>query len=534
MNFAPFTLAAVRSFALADWIVLAGYGLLLLITGWLVAHRKKNKNTADYFLAGRSMPAWAVTISFMATTLSAATFIGGPQQSYRGNLTYLSSNIGNIIAALIVAFLFIPAFYRKKVATVYELLDHRAGPAARIAASWSFMIGRVFASGSRLYIGSLAASLIVFGDIQSTHIACGILAFTIIGIFYTLVGGIASVIWTDVIQFIIFVAAALIAGIILLHRIPISFDQIMTALQHPNPHNPDAPSKLLLIDSGLSKHSINHTYTILSALFGFSLFGIAAYGTDQDLTQRMLTCKSARAGSKSMISAILLNLPVTILFMAIGLLLFIYYQRPDIMGSASPAYQIDDTRKIFLSFIIREMPAGLSGLMMAGLFAAGLSSLNSALNAMASTFTNDIYKTYKPNRTESHYLKIGKTALIIWGIIVGSFAIICIAWQQQGDTTLIDFALGVMVFAYSGLLGVFLTVLLTKSRGNTKSIIAALIAGFLITLAFQPVIRENVFPESWQNFNPAFPWRMLIASTISFMIAISARSENPVSNNNEN
>lgn len=528
LSYHPITLTAsvshAISFAKWDWVVLGGYAALLVVTGWWTAKRNKSADTADYFLGGRRMPAWAVTISFVATTLSAATFIGGPEQAFRGNLAYLSSNIGNVIAAFVVAFLFIPAFYRRRVSTVYELLENRAGAEGRIAASAMFMVGRVFASGARLYMGALAASLVVFGDIDAMHVMWGVVAFTVVGIVYTLIGGVASVIWTDVIQFFIFVSAAAIAGAILFHRIPVPLEQIIDALRHPDLLHPDVPSKLTWLESGLRKETINHSYTLISAIFGFSLFGIAAYGTDQDMTQRMLTCKTADRGSKSIIAAIFLGIPVTILFMLIGLLLFVFYRRPDLMGINAPSYGVDDSRKIFLTFILREMPTGVSGLMMAGLFAAGLSSLNSALNAMASAFTNDVYKKIAPDRDEGHYLRVGQGALIGWGILVGAFAVVCIAWQSGSEASLIDFALGVMTFAYSGLLGVFLTVLLTKRRGNAPSVIAALVIGFVIVLAFQPFVWDRIWPGGWGVVRLAFPWQMLIASGISFAVCLTGRS----------
>ena len=514
---------AAHEFATLDWIVLCVYAIVLIASGVLVSLRR-NRDTSDYFLAGRSMPTWAVTISIIATSLSAATFIGGPQQAYVGNLTYLSASIGGIIAALVVAFLFLPAFYQRNVATVYELLEHRGGPTARLAASVMFMLGRILASGARLFIASLAASLIAFGDTEPMHLVIGITVFTLVGVAYTLIGGVASVIWTDVIQFIIFIGAVLIAGYVLLERIPVDSSQIVEALQNPDPDDPSVPSKLTVIEIGASASTWNHTYTLLTAIFGFSLFNIAAYGTDQDLTQRMLTCKSADRGSRSIIAAIVAGVPITLLFMLVGLLLFIFYQRPDLMNDAAPAYAVDDSRKIFLTFIMEELPAGLAGLMMAGLFAAGLSSLNSALNAMASAFTSDFYKRFLPSQSERQYLLVGRLAVAAWGIALGSFAILCVFWQKASGTTLIDFALGVMTFAYSGLLGVFLTVLLTRSRGNVISILGALLVGFVTVFIMRPIVWHRITPDAWNDFTLAFPWQMVVASGLAFVVCLLGKS----------
>jgi len=519
------TTTGASSFALADWLVLAAYGMVLVITGVWVSRRRKSENTTDYFLGGRRMPVWAVTISFVATTLSAATFIGGPEQAFRGDLTYLITNVGNILAAIVVAFIFIPVFYRRNVTTVYELLEHRAGPIGKLAASCMFMVGRVFASGARLYIAAVAASLIGFDGLEPAHLVIAILVFTIIGIVYTLIGGVASVIWTDVTQFFIFVGAAGIAAIVLFNRIPLDASGVIDVLQNPDPADSDAASKLTLIQTGLTKETINHPYTLLSTVFGFTLFLIAAYGADQDLTQRMLTCKSSDRGSTSMIASVIVGIPVTLLFMGLGLLLFIFYTRPDVMGGAAPAYAIDDSRTIFLTFIIEEMPVGMTGLMMAGLFAAGLSSLNSALNAMSSTATSDVYRQIAPDRDEAHYLRFGRAAVVGWGVILGGFSIFCVYWHAESRQSLIDFALSVMTFAYSGLLAVFLTILLTKTRGSTWSVLAALLVGFIAITILQPTVWDGIMPDAWRGMHLAFPWRMLAATLASIGVCVIGKSK---------
>ena len=477
-----------------DWLVLALYFLMLLVTGILINRRQQS--TDDYFRASGRIPMLAAAISFLATALSAATFIGAPQQSYRSDLTYLSSNIGSVIAIFVVALFFIPVFYRHKVATVYGLLDRRFGAPATLASSGAFLIGRVFASGARLYIAALPASLIVFGDIA-------IAIMTLVGISYTLAGGIRAVIWTDVVQTVIFVGAALVAVIVLFNRIPVGLPEIVEALRHPAE---GAASKLTLFKSGLDGFGPKNNYTILTAIFGFTLLSLGAYGTDQDMTQRLLTCKSSAKGSQSAIIGVLIGLPVTALFMIIGLLLYIFYSRPDIMGAALPGYVVDESRQIFLSFIIQEMPPGMTGLMMTGLFAAGLSSLNSAMNAMSSSLINDFYQRFRPGREERHYLRMGRLGVIVFGLILGSFAVFSAFWQQaRPEATLIDFALMVMVFAYSGLSAVFLTAIFTK-RGSNASVIAALLVGFGAVLLMQSQFAAVI----------AFPWQMFIASTLAF------------------
>lgn len=499
------------AFANLDWVVLGGYFALLVIAS-LAFTRRGQADTTDYFLAGRRMPMWAAAMSVMATSLSAATFIGAPEESYAGDLTYLCTYLGLVAAAIIVAVLFIPVFYRLNVTTVYQLLELRYGPAAKMTASGMFMIGRVFASGARLYMGAIAGSLIAFSDITPTHLCIAIAAMVVIGSIYTLIGGIEAVVWTDVIQSFVFIGAAIVAIVILVRLIPADTSQIVHALTHPAP---DKPSKLTLVKV-FDGFGAAGRYSLVSAFVGFTLIGIGSYGTDQDLTQRMLTCRSARAGSWSAISGVVFSVPVALLFMIVGLLLWVYYQRPDLMGDAAPASMPATDRQVFLSFILDHMPAGVSGLMMAGLFAAALSSLNSELNAMSSTMISDFYRPLRPGKTERHYLRAGRLGVLLWGAALGAFAVVSAYWQSHGGKTLLAFALSVMTFAYSGLVAVFFTALLTK-RGSTASVIAALATGFIAVLVM------NLQPWKSMGFpaiDLAFPWQMLIATSLAFCVCL--------------
>lgn len=510
----------LAAFGSLDWIVLGAYFLLLAVSGWFLSRRKST--TEEYFLAGHRIPVWAAALSVLATAISAATFIGAPEHSYRGDLTYLSSYIGSLIAAAVVAFLFIPAFYRENVGTVYQLLQRRFGAPSMLAASGMFLVGRLFASGAREYMAGLAGSWIIFGDSQPEHVVIAILIMVAIGVVYTLIGGIHSVIWTDVIQSVFFVGAAIIAILVLLYMIPAGPAQIAQALAHPAP---DQPSKLTTLKLGLGDW--NQSYTFLTAVLGFSLISLGAFGTDHDMAQRMLTCKTARKGSWSAFTGIAVQIPVAALFLIVGLLLYIYYQRPDIMGDSASAISRapGDSRDVFLAFIIDHMPAGVRGVMMAGVFAAGFASFISAINAMSSTTLYDFYRRFKPAESEAHYVRIGQWGVVLWGLALGAFAILSVYWQQMEQKKLIDFALGIMSYAYSGLVGVYLTALLTR-RGNNASVIAALITGFVAIFCFQ------FQPWTWPPLgapalNLAFPWHMTIATTLAFGVCLIGRGGNP-------
>lgn len=511
-----------------DYVVLAAYFAVIIAAG-VYFSRGRITTARQYFLGDRKLPVWAVACSVVATALSAATFVGTPQLAYTGDLTFLSTNIGTVLAVFLVAAIFIPAFYRHNVMTVYELLEIRMGRPAKQAASAMFMIGRVLASGARLYIAAIPAALVAFGDVSPGHLLAAIVVLTLVGTFYTLIGGIRSIIWTDVLQLMVLGGTAVAAVVFLWWRIPASTAQVLDALRHPVT---GGDSKLTLLTLGVGSTGIawGKEFTLLTALTGFLLFGVAAYGTDQDLAQRVLTCRSSLRGSMSAVSAILLSLPVTLVLMLAGLLLYVFYQRPDLMGVFAPRSPPAQSAKVFVAFVLDEMPAGLRGLFLAGLFAVALGSFNSVLNAMSSTLVADFYRQWRPARPERHYVQVGRACMAMWGLILGAFACSCVYWHNASDPRsekLINFALSVMNFAYSGLLAVFLTALFTR-RGSSASVIAALVTGFLVVLALEMRLWQYG-PAGWDNFQLAFPWRMVAATALAFFVSLLGRPTQPLS-----
>lgn len=525
--------AARIGFAPADWAVLGLYFLAIGVSGWLLS-RRAQASTEDYFLAGRRMPAWAVSFSVLATSLSAATFVGVPEVSFQGNLTYLSTNIGGIIAILIVAAFFIPAFYREHVSSVYQLLGKRLGAGAQLAGTWTYMLGRVLAGSSRIYIGAIPLAMVVFGDdpsrpVEMPHIAIAVVALCLVGAVYTLVGGIASVIWADVIQTVVFVAAIIVAIIVLLDRIPVPLAELINAWRSP----PDSAaagvvgaSKLAIVSTSTDP---SRTFTIWTALTGFMLLSLGSYGTDQDLVQRTLTCRSPLKGSQSAVVAIFTAIPVVALFLFVGLLLHIFYARPDIMGDAAPTAAMTASEKVFPQFILHELSGGLAGLLMAGLFASGLSTINSSLNSMSATLVTDVYMKHVRNRSPRHYVAVSRLAVVMWGVALAGVAMLCARWHRSGNLGLIDFALSVMSFAYAGLIAVFLSAIFTR-RGNSWSAVAAIVCGFQAVLLLQPWAWST-----WAAFIPlpsaadgahrtlasvtlAYPWHLCIGTAIAFVV----------------
>lgn len=487
------------SFTSLDWFILGAYVAILALAGWLSTRRQAR--AADYFLDGRHAPTWLVAISMLSTVQSAATFLGVPDSSYRGNYTYLGGVLASLLAAWIVASVLVPRFYALRVTTVYELLETRFDARARKAAAGMFLIGRVFASGSRLYLAAIAVSMILFLDIDPMHILVATLLLLVLGLAFTLMGGLHSVIWSDLVQVVLYVGAALLTAGFLWWHLPMSTGAMIEALA-----NAPAGDKLAPVDFSTD---LSAPWSLFAVLTGVTLLNTAASGLDQDTTQRLLACRDARQGRRALFSFVLISLPVILLFLVIGSLLWLTYE-----GSTASLTFKGEKVTVFMNYILTELPAGLRGLATVGVLAAA--AMNSELIAMAAVVVGDFYRPWaerRGERDERHFVRAGRIATVLVGLVLAGMAVLSYYWQHYADSGLLDFVLGVMAFAYSGLLGVYVIALWTR-RGNSASVIAALGAGFVTVLLFQPWIVDRLgLPGAMRGI--AFPWQLCLGTAIA-------------------
>jgi len=495
--------------------------VLVLLMGVYISRRQTDSRY--FFLGGRSVPAWAIACSVLATATSAATFIGVPQVAFEGNLTYLITYLGSIIAAFIIAFLFVPKLYNAGTITIYGYLGQRYGAGAKSAAGIMFLLGRLLSSGARLFMAAIGFAMMLSGDTSANDLVFAVLILGAVGTLYTVFGGIRAVIWTDVLQLFVFTSATLLALVYLWRLIPASSGEILYALR-----SAEGGDKLRLVDMSLN---ISNPFTLWSGIVAMTVVGVSTHGVDQDMLQRVMTAKSSWHGGWALISSILAAVPMVALFLGIGLLLHIYYQRPDLMGTAVPLDVIEDTRRIFPQFVLHHLPTGLRGLIMAGLFASAMSTFDSAITAMASCLVADIYapwrawhygKAYSQGDAEEAglpELRQSRLAVAIMGALLTAVAVGAIYMQEGGGQNLIDFALGVMAFALAPLLGVFCTALFTR-RGSTKSVYAALGFGVFAVLLLQPYMLP-----AFLGIGIGWTWVWVFVSPLCFLVCMLGRPD---------
>jgi solute:Na+ symporter, SSS family len=518
-------------FTSIDWVILGGYVMTIAVVG-VLSTKRQMRSAGDYFLASHQVPIWLVAVSVLSTTQSAATFLGAPDSSYRGDYTYLGSNIGALLGALLVARVLMPRFYAMNAVTVYELLERRFDAGARRAAAGMYLVGRVLASGARLYLAAVAVAMIAFGNIQAESIVQASLLLLVFGLAFTFMGGLNAIIWSDLVQVVLYVGAALIVLVFLWLKIPAGGTEIWQALAQ----TPEGVDKLRLFDFSLDWSA---PFSFAAIVTGYALLNAANFGLDQDTTQRLLACRNVRDGNRAMVAAALVTVPVVLIFMAIGSLLYVFYNRPDLMSLGAPggatsvvaSFQGENIT-VFMNFILTQMPPGLRGFVCVGVIAAA--AVNSGLISMSSVLVQDFYRPLRESQAarqgsrapdEKHYVRAGQAGMVVLGVALFGMSVLCFYWQRYTAAPLLPFVLGVMTFAYSGLIGVYITAVFT-SRGSTASVKAALAAGFLTILLQQAYFVDELgLPAAWKAL--AFPWQLCIGSAIATAVCMLGREKPP-------
>jgi len=460
-----------------DYVVIAGY--LLAITAFGSWFARFQKTTRDYFLTGRSVPWWAICFTIVATETSTLSFIGVPAGAYAGNMTFLQLALGYIVGRLIVSVLFIPAYFRGELYTSYELLQRRFGASVKNAGAVIFVVTRTLADGIRLFATALVISVVTQVPVPWTVVLLGAAM-----IVYTVRGGVAAVIWTDVVQMFVYVAGALAVFFALLWQIPGGWSAVWTA--------GEAAHKFRVFDLSLDMRSV---YTLWAGLFGGIALTLATHGTDQFLVQRLLSARSSRDAARGLVLSGFIVFAQFVLFLVIGVMLFTYYQHVPL---PRPLVRNDE---ILPLFVVTGIPQGVSGFIVAAIVAAALSP---SINALAATTINDFYVKYvRPDADQARLMRLSRHATIGWGIAQIGVALAA----QWIDRSVLDAGLLVLSFAAGPVLGAFLTGVLT-TRVGSSAMLWGMAAGTLAVTA------------AWWTGAVAWTWYALLGALVTAAVAV--------------
>jgi SSS family solute:Na+ symporter len=453
-----------RHFTYQDWLVIAAYLIFTTVLGALLAG--KQSSLKDFFLGGRKLTWPAVCGSIIATELSAATFLIVPSIVFAqgGDMTFMQLALGTILARFVIGYFFIPVYYQREIYSPYDYMGDRLGPRTKTITTLLFIIGGILAQGARVYIAAKALQVIT-----GTNIANSVLIIGIVSVAWTLIGGITTVIWTDVLQFLLFTFGAIAA---LIYAGQAVEGGLVTIIRE----SADA-GKLNLINLNFNTKDV---YTLWCGLFGFGVLTLASHGTDQLLAQRIFTCKNYHAARKAVVYSGF-SQALTWLLLFVGAAIFVYYQH----NPLSPAEKVvvdNDSNKIFAVYIVTVMPPLLSGLLMAAIFATAISTLDSLLVALSQVTVSLVYKPYlKPQASDAHYVRASRVIVCLWGILLIASAVSCdVIAQRYAD--LIQFALAMAAYTYGALLGTFLLAFLPTKRDD-RGLMYAVPLSMLIVFA---------------------------------------------------
>ena len=488
------------SFGWVDWTVLGAYFAVTLAIGLWFGRREHS--THDFFLGGRKQHWLLAGMSIIATEISALTVIAVPGEAFRTDWWYLQMYAGSFVGRILVVLLLLPAFYGGSVTTVYEYLGQRFGPWTRMTGSMFFLASRVLGSGLRQLVACLAVS-----EVFGWRLEWVLIGATGIAMIYATYGGIKAILWTDAFQALIYITAACILIGLLFYYTPGHWTQ--------NFGDGYYAGKLHTFAWTLEPNNAKGFWLLtLNAIFTT----MAAMGTDQDLTQRMLTCPNLRQSQRSLLFNAFAGFPIVCAFLFVGTLLWVYFEnRPH---ESLPEHVLTHRELILPYFIAHGLPSnvGLQGLMVAAIFAAAMGSLSSAIGALASTAVTDFYRPYvKSPKSERHFLSVARTFTGLFGALMIGVAL---AFKDSDESLLVAvFAWVGLVFG--GMLGIFLLGVTTRKRGHDVMNVVAMLSSVALLVTIMLI-------QQWlDEVYIAWPWWIVIGTVWTYALAACARRPEP-------
>ena len=450
---------------------------LLGVTALGMHFRRRSQDARDYFLGGRTAPWWALAFSIVATETSTLTIIGTPAISYGGNLTFLQLVFGYLLGRVLIVLLLLPGYFRGEFFTAYALIEKRFGEKMRSVAASTFLITRAIAEGVRVAAIALVVS-VVLGTSERLAVVI-VIALTIL---YTLEGGMKAVIWTDVAQLGIYLTGSAVTLMVLLHRIPGGWSEVTQAAAA-------AGHKLQVLDFSFHWSA---KYTFWSGLIGGAFLTMATHGTDQIIVQRLLAARSERDSRRALLTSGVIVLVQFTVFLLIGVLLFVFAQHAPLLA---PGERVD---RILPLFLVREMPPGLAGLLLASIIAVAMSNASGSLNSLAASSVLDFSRLWGKLLDSETFLKRSQRMTLAWGLVLMAFGL-----AKWGP--LLEAGLTVVSLPFGSLLGLFLLGTFDRSA-NALGALIGMFAGLATILCV------------FQFTSVAFTWYFMIGSGVTFAV----------------
>jgi len=457
----------------------------------------KDRSLRGYFLAGRTIPWWAIGLSIVSAETSTLTIISIPGVAYAGDMGFLQVVFGYMIGRIVVALLFLPRYFQGEMLTAYQLIDQRFGHTLHKVTAGLFLVTRAAAEGVRVFAVSIVVGIAIgTGDVASIAI---ISAMTLL---YTFEGGMAAVVWTDVVQMAIYIFGTVVALATLGSHVHGGWGAIHTVGV--------AAGKFHLLHFAWN---LSESYTFWAGVFGGTFLTMASHGTDQLMVQRMLAAKNLAESRLALLSSGVVILLQFTLFLLIGVGLFVFYgQHPQVFAGGAGSPVTPD--RIFPTFIVREMPTGVAGLLIAAILAAAMSNLSAALNSLSSTTVVDFYMPWRPDAGDRERANLSRGSTVLWAFVL--FAIAIYAVHVGGKGHVVEVGLSIASVAYGSLLGVFLLGTLTRQATEAGAIVGMVVGFALNLLLWRHPGALVLGPFTLPHI--AFTWYVLIGSAVTFLV----------------
>jgi SSS family transporter len=452
---------------------------LLAVTALGLWFRRGQQNVRDYFLGGRTAPWWALAFSIVATETSTLTIIGTPAIAYSGNLTFIQLVFGYLFGRVLIVLLFLPGYFRGEMFTAYAFIEKRFGARMRAVAAATFLVTRAVAEGVRISAIALVIS-VALGT--SEHLAVVmVIALTVL---YTFEGGMEAVIWTDVAQLLLYLTGSAVTLIFLLHAIPGGWGEVAQVAAR-------AGNKLQFLD--FSFH-LATKYTFWSGVIGGAFLTMASHGTDQTIVQRLLAARNEADSRKALLASGFVVLVQFTLFLLVGVLLFVFSQHAPLLAPG------ERTDRILPLFLVREMPAGLAGLMLASIIAVAMSNASGSLNSLAASSILDFSALVGYRQDAQKLLAVSRKMTLLWGLVLMGFGLV--RWGS-----LLETGLTVASFPLGSLLGLFLLGTLDR-RASAGGALAGMFCGLATIVGV------------WRGTHVAYTWYVLIGAVVTFIVGV--------------